>query len=99
MIGDSAFHRVFKINELARAITSRLIPTSQKSIVKLACTCRYLEELALSALWETQIWLDTLLKVLPGGILDRKYMGHWDAWEVRGLDFSLETSNAQVRLL
>ena len=99
MIGDSASHRVFKINELARAIASQLIPTDQESTVNLACTCRYLEEPVLSALWETQIWLDTLLQVLPGGILDRKYMGHWDAWEVRGLDFSLETSNVQVRLL
>ena len=93
MIGDSAFHRVFKINELARAITSRLIPTSQKSIVKLACTCRYLEELALSALWETQIQLYILVRLLPGVIWDDT----GDIEGVRGLDLSLETQNAHVR--
>ena len=93
MIGDSAFHRVFKINELARAITSRLIPTSQKSIVKLACTCRYLEELALSALWETQTQLYILVRLLPGVIWDDT----GDIEGVRGLDLSLETQNAHVR--
>ena len=93
MIGDSVSHRVFKINELARAIAGQLIPAGQKSIVNLACACRYLEEPALSALWETQIPLYTLMGLLPEVTWDDT----GDIGGVRGLDLSLETPNTHVR--
>jgi len=70
MIHDSASHRVLKVFELARLIANQLTPASRKSVVNLACACRYLEEPVLSALWETQWSLGFLLKVLPGGIWD-----------------------------
>jgi len=90
MLSDNASHRIFKISELSRAIAGRLTSVSQESTVNLACTCRYLEEPVLSALWETQPRLSTLLKVLPEVI--------WDCDHgVSGLDLSLEIPNAQTR--
>ena len=65
MIPDSTPHRIFKISELTRVIASHLVLISPKSAVDLACTCRYIEEPALSTLWETQWSLCILLKVLP----------------------------------
>ena len=65
MIHDSAPLRVFRVSELTRIIASQLVLTSQESAVNLACTCRCLEGPALSALWEIQASLHTLLKVLP----------------------------------
>ena len=67
MIEDgTAPGRVFKISELARLIASQLNLTNKRSVVNLACVCRYLEEPVLSILWETQSSLPRLLKVLPG---------------------------------
>ena len=65
MIHDSTPHRIFKISELTRAITSQLLPVSQGSAVNLACACRYLEEPVLSTLWETQESLCVLVEVFP----------------------------------
>ena len=48
-----------------RLIASQLVLISPGSTVNLACACRYLEEPALSTLWETQQSLCTLLEVLP----------------------------------
>ena len=65
MIYQSTPHRVFKIAELTRLIASQLALTSRKSALNLACVCRYLEEPALSMLWEMQHSFCTLLDVLP----------------------------------
>ena len=84
MLDDGASHRVFKITELAGAIASQLVSISQESAVNLACTHRYLEEPVLSVLWEGQPWVANLLKVLPEGALDHKYIESQNGWEVRG---------------
>ena len=65
MINDGTPHRIFRISELTRAIASHLVLIGPGSTVNLACACRYLEEPALSTLWETQQSLCTLLEVLP----------------------------------
>ena len=75
MIHDSAPHRIFKISELARLITSQLILISRRSAVNLACACRYLEEPVLSTLWETQSSLCNLLRVLPKETWSHRYIG------------------------
>jgi len=65
MIHDSASHRIFRISELTSLTASQLVLISPKSTASLACVCRYLEEPALSILWQTQRSLDNLLKALP----------------------------------
>ena len=65
MVQDDAPHRVLRISELTRLIAGQLIPTGRTNVVDLACVCRYLEEPALSTLWETQSSLLALLRVLP----------------------------------
>ena len=92
MIDDSTPHRVFKIDELTRLITSQLIPANQESAVNLACVCRYLEESVLSTLWEKQQSLHTLLETLPRGTWD---WGHPAQGEsvVRNLNLPLEEKN------
>jgi len=65
MIHDSTPHRIFRISELTSLIASQLVLISSKSTVNLACACRHLEDPVLSSLWQTQSWLNTLLKVLP----------------------------------
>ena len=69
-------HRVFKISELTRLIASQLVLINRQSAVNLACACRSLKEPALSALWETQSSLCTLMEVLPK-----------ETWEVRYAEF------------
>jgi len=89
MIDESTPHRIFKISELTRAIASHLTLTSPESAMNLACACRYLEEPALSALWETQFSLCVLLRVLP----EESWV--WDdtaSGAVRSLDIPLERS-------
>jgi len=76
MTYDSTPHRVLKINELTRLIANQLVLISRKSAVNLACVCRSLEEPNLSALWEAQSSLFTLLGVLSEG-----------TWELRCLKF------------
>lgn len=56
-------HRIFEIEELARLISHHLVSTDCYSAVSLACTCRSLEEPALSSLWELQNSLSTLIRV------------------------------------
>ena len=68
-------HRVFKISELARLVALELVLVSQESVASLACTCRYLEEPALSTLWAKQVSLSSLLKALPGKTLDCEDLG------------------------
>ena len=65
MTPDNTPHRIFRISELTRLIASQLVLTSPEGAVSLACACRYLNEPVLSTLWETQVWLVILLKVLP----------------------------------
>ena len=60
---DSTPHRIFKISELTGAISRHLVLISPKSAVNFARTCRYIEEPALSTLWETQRSFNTLLKI------------------------------------
>ena len=92
MIHDSTPYRVFKVSELTRIIASQLVLTSQESAVNLACTCRCLEEPALSALWEIQASLHTLLKVLPKA--NWHIEGAIGSHTVRDLDLPVERSNA-----
>jgi len=90
MIHDSTPHRVLRISELTRLIASKLVLVrGRESAVNLACACRSLEEPALSALWETQWSLITLLRVLPKETWEFKHLelGHK---MVRGLNSSLE---------
>jgi len=76
MIRDRTPHRVLKINELTRLITSQLVLIgSRKSAVNLACACRSLEEPVLSTLWETQ----SSLRVLPK-----------ETWEFKHLELGLK---------
>ena len=95
MINDGAPYRVFKISELARLIANQLILVSRnkKSAVNFACVCRYLEEPALSTLWETQQSLCTLLKTLPR---DTRGWQHLESGNrvVRGRDLPFEESKA-----
>jgi len=74
MTYDSTPHHVLKISELTRLIASQLVLISQKSAVNLACVCRSLEEPNLSALWETQSSLFTLLGILPEGTWELRYL-------------------------
>lgn len=94
MTHDDAPHRVFKIWELARLIASQLaVIRGHKSAVNLACACRYLEEPVLSALWETQRSLTTLLELLPGE--NHRYDHEMTpTGSVCGLNFSLGEPNA-----
>lgn len=71
MIDDGTPHRIFRISELTREIASHLLLISQGSAVNLGCVCRYLEEPALSTLWETQSSLYPLLEVLPKDTWER----------------------------
>ena len=95
MIHDSTPHPIFKISELTRLIASQLVLISPGSTVNLACASRYLEEPALSTLWETQQSLCTLLGVLPKDTL------HWGNFTfntnvVCSLNLPSDESNAQV---
>ena len=94
MTQDSASRRVFKINELTRFIAGHLVLISRQSTVNFACACQCLEIPVLSALWETQLSLHTLLMVFPEGTWCIGGTG----WErtVRGMDFPLEKSNVEV---
>jgi len=93
MTHDGTPHRVLKIGELARLITSQLIVIRGKtSAVNLACACRYLEEPVLSALWETQQSLRTHLEVLPGENCDYEGVLR-NIHTVRSPDLSLEQPN------
>ena len=75
MIHDGTPHRVLKVSELTRLIASQLVLISRKSAVNLACAYRCLKEPVLSALWETQSSLITLLKILPEGNWEFKCLG------------------------
>ena len=87
---DSTPHRVFKISELTRIIAEHLVLIDNKSAVNLACVSRYLEEPALSSLWETQESFCTLLMVLPEGILHPE-LPERDGYMVCDLNLQLET--------
>ena len=54
--------RVIKISELAQLIIDCLVQISPESVVSLACTCKALEEQALSALWSDQDSLQRLVQ-------------------------------------
>ena len=63
-------HRIFEIDELARLISCHLVSTHPASAVSLASTCRFLEEPALSSLWELQDSLTALIGVSPIIMID-----------------------------
>ena len=92
MIHDSPPHRIFKISELARLITSQLVSINRRDIVNLACACKYLEEPVLNTLLETQSSLCTLLRVLPEETWEYAYPA-LSKCVVRSLDFLLENLN------
>jgi len=58
-------HRIFEIDELVRRVSRTLVSIHRASAVSLACTCRLLEEPALSSLWELQDSLAILIGVSP----------------------------------
>jgi len=63
-------HPIVEISELAQLVADHLLPDDRQSLVSLACTCRALEEQALSTLWSEQGSLKTLIKsTLPTGVL------------------------------
>ena len=68
-------HQILCIDELLRLIIDELVQTSKQTVPSLACTCRFLEEPALSSLWRRQERLTDLLKVLPN---------HTWAWVLHG---------------
>ena len=63
-------HSVIEISELTQVIADHCLLLGYKqSLVSLACTCRALEEQALSTLWSEQSSLETLIEsTLPPGI-------------------------------
>ena len=94
MTRDSTSHRIFKISELTRLITSHI--PRLKSAVNLACACRYLEEPVLSTLWEKQNSLNVLLEVLPRETWGYTQVGTGER-TVCGLGLRLEKTNAQAQ--
>lgn len=63
-------HPIIEIRELTQIIADDCLSDSKWSLVSLACTCRALEEQALSTLWSEQSSLETLImSTLPPGIL------------------------------
>jgi len=64
-------HSIIEISELSQLVADFLLFLhGQQSLVSLACTCRALEEQALSTLWSEQSSLETLVRsTLPPGIL------------------------------
>ena len=63
-------HPIIEISELTQLIVDHLLLDSPKSLVSLACSCRGLEEQALSNLWSKQSLLEILIgSTLPSGML------------------------------
>jgi len=90
-------HRVFKISELTRQVAAKLIETSQKSAVDLACASPDLEQSVLSVLWVEQQSLCTLLEALPQVVLDRTDGSK--KCQVRWPNLCSEVSNASARVV
>jgi len=65
MAHHRAPHRIFGIAELTRLVAVQLVLIGEKSAVSFGCARRCLEGPVLSALWETQSSMLTLLKTLP----------------------------------
>jgi hypothetical protein len=84
--------RVFKINELATDIAVQLVLIGEGSAASPACACRCLEVPVLSTLWEQQEGLRSLLRVLPGAVVEpKRRVVEKDT--VRGLDLLFEELN------
>ena len=58
-------HRALVVDEILREVTTWLIQIHYPTIVSLACCAKFLEEPALSTLWDCQETLPTLIKTLP----------------------------------
>lgn len=99
MIHNSTPHSIFKISELTRSIAGQLVLISRKSAVNLACSSRYLEEPVLSALWETQSSLFTLLELLPEHTWCIEEEDNGWCGTVSDLDLQLEKSKAEFRVI
>ena len=68
MMGST--HPIIEITELTQLVAQHLLLDSPESLVLLACTCRALEEQALSTLWSKQASLVVLIiSTLPSDIL------------------------------
>ena len=65
-------HRALMVDEILREVTARVAYTHSPTALSLACCAKFLEEPALSALWEYQQGLPTLIKTLPP-----------DSWELQ----------------
>ena len=55
----------FQVDEVFRFIVEQLVALDSRSALSLALCCKSLKDLSLSALWERQKRLSTLIKVLP----------------------------------
>ena len=63
-------HPIVQIGELTQLVADLLLFDSPKSLTSLACTCRALEEQALSTLWSDQSSLKILVKsTIPSATL------------------------------
>jgi len=63
-------HPIVEISELTQLVADHLLLDGQQGLISLACTCRALEEQALSTLWSKQSSLETLIKsTLPPNVL------------------------------
>jgi len=97
---NTAPRRVFEISELTRHVALKLIETSQKSAVDLACTSRDLEQSVLSVLWAEQQSLCTLLEALPQVVLDcTDGSKRSKKCQVCWLNLCLEVLNASIKVV
>jgi hypothetical protein len=80
-------HQIIEISELTQLVADHLLLVGSKSLVSLACTCRALEEQALSTLWSEQWSLEILIQsTLSPEMLDRH---RFPPVQVRDNDFCL----------
>ena len=95
MASNAKSHRIFNIPELTRSIAVELVPVSRKSAVNFACSCQYINESALGALWAEQKSLLTLLLVVPEVTLNREDPGlEHGVRNVGYISLALKISNA-----
>ena len=63
-------HPIVEISELTQLVANHLLLDGPESLTSLACTCRALEELALSTPWSKQSSLTTLAEsTIPSAAL------------------------------
>jgi hypothetical protein len=94
-------HPIIEISELTQVILDHCLLGNEWSLVSLACTCRALEEQALSTLWSEQSSFVTLIEsALPPGILTPSKPLPQVRWVQRLLrgSFLIGVSSLQTRI-